>query len=236
MKLLEMIPIGILLITPLWIQCGKVKATVEPEKFLEAAAEGKVAVMEVMLTKRVDIDAQDERGRTALHLALTNHNLPMADLLLLHGANPLIRDINGKQAIAYIDSNLFSDPLFLLLGERLVAMGSDVNQEQIQWSELRLAVLQGDSQTVIAKLETMNPEEINAVDDGSLWPSLHAASAVGNVAIVELLVKAGADPDATSSLPYHMSTPVVLAAIHGHRETYEKLLELGAGLEPVYMF
>ncbi|CAB0041348.1 unnamed protein product [Trichogramma brassicae] len=47
------------------------------------------------LNKPLQIDAQDEKGRTALHWALLQHNMGLAETLLRNGANPNLADAQG---------------------------------------------------------------------------------------------------------------------------------------------
>ncbi len=46
-----------------------------------------------------NIDFADDNGRTYLHVACSAHNLEVAKLLLKKGANPNVRDKNGRLPI-----------------------------------------------------------------------------------------------------------------------------------------
>lgn len=51
------------------------------------------------IEKLDSIDFSDDNGRTYLHVACSAHNLEVAKLLLKKGANPNVRDKNGRLPI-----------------------------------------------------------------------------------------------------------------------------------------
>jgi RNA polymerase sigma factor (sigma-70 family) len=51
-----------------------------------AADDSQVSMVEMMLLDGMEIDAQDEAGRTLLHLAVENNNLELVEFLLAHNA------------------------------------------------------------------------------------------------------------------------------------------------------
>lgn len=56
-------------------------------------------IVKFYLEKGVDINAQDERGRTALHYAAMNGSLYLTQELLKLGANPALKTRSGKTAL-----------------------------------------------------------------------------------------------------------------------------------------
>jgi ankyrin repeat protein len=75
---------------------------------LIAARNGRFNVLKVLLDKGADINAQDNRGDTALMRAVTNatsgdetaNDLKAVTLLLARGANVNLRDKNGFTALS----------------------------------------------------------------------------------------------------------------------------------------
>ena len=63
-----------------------------------AADIGDVAITIQLMQLDADIDAADERGKTALHYATICEQIDVAEVLLEAGADPEARDANGKSA------------------------------------------------------------------------------------------------------------------------------------------
>ena len=63
-----------------------------------AADTGDVAITIQLMQLDADIDAADERGKTALHYATICEQIDVAEVLLEAGADPEARDANGKSA------------------------------------------------------------------------------------------------------------------------------------------
>ncbi len=62
----------------------------------EAAEQGELSTIELMLVDGVDPNARNESGQTLLHWAAREGNLEAAELLLRHGARPDLEDDSGK--------------------------------------------------------------------------------------------------------------------------------------------
>lgn len=123
----------------------------------------------------------------------------------------------------------------------LIAHGADLNQIYPCRSPLNLAVAMRDPKIVKILLDTgANPEGICVSDSSSLakqagkrWvngylrTSLHEAVEVGNIDIAELLLKAGADPNAKD----HLGRTPEDVAITGHQPEIAMLLRHAARLK-----
>jgi ankyrin repeat protein len=53
-------------------------------------------IMELLIDYGVNVNHQDDFGRTALHYAIMNGNITMMEMLIEAGADPNIRDENGR--------------------------------------------------------------------------------------------------------------------------------------------
>lgn len=61
--------------------------------------------LKVLLEHSADVNAQDNEGKTALHLAAFVHNKRSIRILLSHGANKAIKCINGNKPKDYYKLN-----------------------------------------------------------------------------------------------------------------------------------
>ncbi|XP_072384224.1 uncharacterized protein [Diabrotica undecimpunctata] len=78
---------------------------------LHQAAELNITcIARVILDRGADINAQDSRGKTALHIAVDNFQYHMVEFLILNGANINIKDNYGHVPLA----NIFFDRFFKL--------------------------------------------------------------------------------------------------------------------------
>lgn len=72
----------------------------DPAAALRQAAEiGDVAGLKTLLARTSDIDARDEKGRTALMLATVHGEAGAVDVLLAHGADPNAADASGTTPV-----------------------------------------------------------------------------------------------------------------------------------------
>ena len=86
---------------------------------MRAVYEERAEVVETLLAASdIDLDAQNDQGATALHLAAGKGNEELARALLHAGANPLIRNRNGRTP-AEIAVDAGHQTVAVLLGARL---------------------------------------------------------------------------------------------------------------------
>ncbi|ETS01173.1 ankyrin [Trichoderma reesei RUT C-30] len=65
----------------------------------EAARYGGVSYIEYLVDNGLDVNHTDESGRTPLHIAVLNDAKTCFPALLMHGADPELRDADGYSAI-----------------------------------------------------------------------------------------------------------------------------------------
>ena len=68
---------------------------------IESAIMRQTAIAEQLIARGIDINKQDVAGRTALHWAVDNNDVPLARLLLEHGANPNAYTRSGLAVLVY---------------------------------------------------------------------------------------------------------------------------------------
>ena len=68
------------------------------------------AVQWLLESKQCQVDERDGEAMTALHIAAAADNLAMCQLLLYHGADPLLEDEEGRYVrLVVVNSIVFSD-------------------------------------------------------------------------------------------------------------------------------
>ena len=161
----------------------------------------------------------DSDGRTLLHSACAWGNCAMVELLVKNGADILRPDRSGDAPIHIACKHFRLDVLEILLG----CKSCDPNQQNaegdtalhivcrmemtidITHEYLHLLMSTPGINPAIVNHEGLTPFEIVDSDGRTL---LHSACAWGNFAIVELLVKNGADilrPDRSGDAPIHIA-------------------------------
>ncbi|NPA58483.1 MAG: ankyrin repeat domain-containing protein [Aquificae bacterium] len=83
------------LIIPLVYSCQRIDASNPDDMLIVSAQLGDVERVKLALAKGADVNAQDDKGGTALHWAVFYGHGDIVRLLLMHGANPDIKDRNG---------------------------------------------------------------------------------------------------------------------------------------------
>ena len=156
--------------------------------FLFAAREGDIDTAKVMLDAGVDINQTDIDGTTGLVISILNKKYTFAKFLLDRGADPNVADVKGRAALyAAVDMRnedwsalpmrKETDPLSSVdLIKAILARGADTNARLTQNLPGRSGMDFGDV----------------ALDKGTT-PFMRAARS-GDAPVMELLLKAGADP------------------------------------------
>ena len=178
---------------------------------------GKIAVVETLLSHRIDIEVADEDGHTALHCAALYGNLEMVKILIINGA-----DVNAR-------NNWGDNPLdsaasggHLETAELLLEKGAEVNNngKEEGCNGLGQAARHGHTSTVALLLDRgakelsrrhMNPELLLAARSGTAAtvsplykrgfahqgpPSLFKAILTDPLDVVKLLLQQGVDVNA----------------------------------------
>lgn len=221
-----------------------------------AAGSGNAKVVELLLAynsrmeeKRVNRNAVTNCGMTAIYLAALHGHTTVFDRLMLDQEVDLtISDSLGLTVLFAIIFGHSNESLFRVLktptyfpdeplktklccsswreclhvGRRLrLLLGEDEIGRQDMECILFWAVLNGELELLE---EGLKHERLDLVSflKGSKVP-LHVAARIGNLGVIRILVEKGANVD---FLATHNSTPIQVAAEHGHVDAVEMLLDM----------
>jgi len=241
-----------------------------------AAAYGHDQVVKILLGEGVAVDSLDHEGRTGLfhavqegrletakvliaagadpnasctplHAALIRSNVELVKLLLGSGANPELKDAQGRTPLSIAvqggdgtvvrllldggaDPDLRSQdgftPLLSAIRQRdstiaavLIKAGADVNLGYQGHSPLHVAVSQRDQATM--KLLLANGADPDARDQSRNTP-LHAAAELRDPALVRILLKSGADVNAQDGIG---RTPLYVATYRDSESVVKLLIQ-----------
>jgi ankyrin repeat protein len=209
-----------------------------------AAAFGNVAAAEALVTFGADPLARDDRGEAAIHFAARAGMAPMIDLLIARGVDPdFVSTPRSATALHYAAT--FGHERVVRL---LVARGADPDATDIEGIRpLQYASRRGRFALVEvfvqlgARPQTLH-DAVNADDVVEAWklirfgadvdapdlagPPVNLAAAKGSLAMVRILVDAGANLEASGDPA--KARPLHVAAMHGHSEIARFLISRGA--------
>ena len=154
---------------------------------VEAVKDGKVDAVRTLLAKRVDPNAAETDGTTALHWAAHFDNLAAADLLIKAGANARAANRYGATPLWLACIN-GSAPMI----ERLLKAGADPDTTMPEGdTALMTAARTGRVEAV--RLLLAHGADVNARERWKGQTALMWAAAANNAAAMEALIEAGAD-------------------------------------------
>ena len=88
--------------------------------------------MNFLLARRPEVNCQDARGKTPLHLIAVSSqeigNTALIKMLLIKGANPFLTDIKGRTPLDYAKERLTDNPEFLKIVVDLLEDTMEVNK------------------------------------------------------------------------------------------------------------
>ena len=146
--------------------------------------------LEAAIISGLDIDAKDDHGRTALHMAVERQAPPALVQLLGHGARANVRDDRGETPLHRAGGLRNQLIVSLLLRHDADVDAHDSNGQTPLFYAVNAANIRGNSSVVSTLLESgANP---NARDSKGATPILYAAQR-GDLEATELLLAHGAD-------------------------------------------
>ena len=230
------------------------------ERLVQAVARGDVTTVRQLLRQRVDVNAADRDGATALHWAVWADDLALADELIRAGAK-----VATSNAFGVAPVYIAADHGNTLIVRRLLDAGADVNTADATGDTLLMAAVRVGVRDLV-ELLIERGARVNAAEPELGHTALMWAARENNAALARLLLQHGATIDARTRvgpkpdvrppgagggshgvgivrsgvppqgeqlpIPGGM-TPLLFAARDGQLEAARVLLEAGAALDAV---
>jgi ankyrin repeat protein len=225
----------------LWIATlaiGAVGAAGPDRRLVEAAKAGDAAAAAALLGQRVDVNAPEPDGTTALHWAVRQDDLQLTDQLIRAGADVKAANRYGVTALYLAGVNGSAAMI-----ERLLKAGANANEASPE-GETALMTAARTGNVEAARVLLAHGASVEARESWRGQTALMWAAAQNHPAMVRELVASGADVNARSAvqtwerqtteeprekwLPPGGLTPLLFAARQGSIESARMLVEAGA--------
>jgi ankyrin repeat protein len=184
-----------------------------------AAGMGRAEIAELLLNAGARIDDADNRGETALHLAIANRHPAVVDLLIARGADLSVCNFNQFTPLA-LSVQHKTDRVAVALIRAGAPVDDEDSQVLVQLSAMSVAVVQ---------LLVERSIDFSALR--SDVSPLHAAAQRGendNPALVRALIAAGVNRNARDR---NGATPLHYCASSGYEDSLRALIQAGAGAD-----
>nr|XP_042905260.1 uncharacterized protein LOC107454385 [Parasteatoda tepidariorum] len=179
-------------------------------------------IIELLLTKGVEVSETDREGSTALHYAAEKGHLEIVKILIRNGANASaeVYDIGSKYC--HIASKFGRRNIL----EFFFSEGGNANEtDKVGWTLLHYAAENNDVDFVEYIVD--NGANIHAESNDTGMKPIHIASQSGCGKVLDYFLFKGVDVDTVNKLGY---TSLHLAASEGKLETVEVLLKHKANI------
>ncbi|XP_071494843.1 fibronectin type 3 and ankyrin repeat domains 1 protein-like [Diadema setosum] len=177
-------------------------------------------VREILDSGEVLIDVPDKFGYTPLMAAAQRGLTDMVELLISHGADVIMQNGSGKDALMLA---CFAGHLKVV--RQLRAQGASWDTKDLGGSTALHWAVDGGNKDVV-QWAIMDGSKIDVRDSSSGWtPLMRCAAIGGNHEIGEVLLNAGANVNIKDR---DHKTPLMIAALNGHQKLVQVMVEKGA--------
>ncbi len=211
---------------------------------IQAVKDGDQAATKLLMQRKVDVNAAEADGSTALHWAAYANDLATVDALLKAGASVKATNKFGVSPLA-----VAAEAGNASLVERFLKAGADPNTTQFGSETVLMTAARTGTADVLRLLlaagAAPNAKETTHGQTALMW-----AAAGGHTAAIKVLIEAGAEvkarsselkaahenkyvfgrKDADSGEKLPMFTPIMFTALRGHIDAARALLDAGANV------
>jgi ankyrin len=207
---------------------------------VDAVKSGDKAAVIALIERRADVNAPEADGTTALHWAVHQNDLDLAERLIRAGAKVNVKNDYGATPMSEAAVTGSADMI-----EKLLKAGADVESPNMD-GQTTLMVVARTSRVDAAQALLRRGAKVDAVEQWRGQTALMWAAAESQPAMVKLLVEAGADVNARSKVnnwqrqitaepraiyrPAGGLTPLLYAAREGCIDCAKYLAAAGADL------
>ena len=198
-----------------------VNASAAPVRLIDAVKSADRAAIQTLLQQRVDVNAAEPDGTTALHWAVRTNDFEAAEMLVRAGANVKSANRYGVTPLYLASTNGNAGMIELLL-----KAGADPNSALPEGETVLMTAARSGSvdavNVLIARGADVNRKEAWRGQNALMW-----AAAEGHAEVIRALVAHGADVRARSNGGF---TALLFAVREGKIGAVKTLLEAGADL------
>jgi len=188
-------------------------------QLMEAVKKADAAAVKAVLQQRVDVNASEPDGMTALHWAVRHDDLASVDLLISAGAN-----VNAANRFGITPLSLACTNGNAAMIERLLTAGADPNDASPEGQTPVMTAARTGKVNAL-KILIAHGADVNARENWKKQTALMWAAAENNAQAVKTLIEAGATVNERSHVGF---TPLMFAIRAGHIEAVRALLDEGA--------
>lgn len=221
---------------------------------MQAAQNGNIAVVKLLITAKATLNTPDIVGYTALHKAVLNRQNGVVRSLLAAGANPYKRDIYGKRPIDYatsdairtslqnfrpcpatnaFDNSPANDAITHNMQQPLQETDSGLHTDIEKLNKYLIVAAQKDSADELPSFLSQGAD-VNAIFTQQMGTKIEQTTAAcqavqyNNLQGLQFLLKSGANPNLAK--PNSGITPLFVAAFEGNAQA--AILLLNANADP----
>src|SRR5262245_35755330 len=197
------------------------QATAAPFPLIDAIKAGDKAAIRALLQQRVNVNAAEPDGATALHWAARTNDLQTAETLIRAGAN-----VKAANRYGVTPLHLASTTGNAAMVELLLKAGADPNSVLSEGETALMTAARSGSVDAVNVLLTRGAD-VNRKETWRGQNALMWAAAEGHPDVIRTLLAHGADMHARSNGGF---TPLLFAVREGKIGAVKTLLEAGADL------